>query len=238
MNRMLDRITDTILTLVSLGGPVVMILLLMSMVALTVVLAKAWEMRGITEASFRAVEETVSGWVRGHAAEATRQLRTLTGPLAELTALAADGMIRQQNADSLRNLLEAFGRARSGELRRYLRILEATGQIAPLLGLFGTILGMIDVFQVLQGAGSHVDPGQLAGGIWVALLTTAVGIGVAIPSILALYWFEGRIGRLEHVMEEQVARVLANPPGTPSASGGRAETDPRAAKTGGLGYAH
>ena len=57
------------------------------------------------------------------------------------------------------------------------RLLDTIGQTAPLLGLFGTVLGMIDAFQALQEAGQAVDPSLLAGGIWVALLTTAAGAG-------------------------------------------------------------
>jgi biopolymer transport protein ExbB len=66
-------------------------------------------------------------------------------------------------------------------------------QVAPLLGLFGTVLGMIEAFQGLQQAGAAVDPSALAGGIWVALLTTAVGLVVAMPASLLLTWFDGRI---------------------------------------------
>ena len=73
------------------------------------------------------------------------------------------------------------------------RILDNIAQIAPLLGLFGTVLGMIDAFQALQAAGSAVDPAALAGGIWVALLTTAAGLAVAMPTSLALSWLESRV---------------------------------------------
>ena len=67
--------------------------------------------------------------------------------------------------------------------------------MAPLLGLFGTVLGMIDAFRALQAAGDAVDPSVLAGGIWVALLTTAAGLGVAMPTSLALTFFESRAAR-------------------------------------------
>ena len=61
-----------------------------------------------------------------------------------------------------------------------------------MLGLFGTVLGMIAAFQALQEAGASVDPSALAGGIWVALLTTAGGLAIAMPTSLALSWFESR----------------------------------------------
>ena len=89
-----------------------------------------------------------------------------------------------------------------------MRIIEATSQLAPLLGLFGTVIGMIEAFQTLQSAGSDADPAALAGGIWVALLTTAVGLAVAIPAAFMLYWFEGRIDRERSRIEIALTRLL------------------------------
>ena len=79
------------------------------------------------------------------------------------------------------------------QLQKGFKALEAIAQIAPLLGLFGTVIGMIDAFKNLQSAGNAVDPSILAGGIWVALLTTAVGLAVAIPVSLILTFFETRV---------------------------------------------
>ena len=76
------------------------------------------------------------------------------------------------------------------KLERGFRLLDTVAQLAPLLGLFGTVLGMIEAFQALQDAGSSVDPSLLAGGIWVALLTTAA---VAMPTSIVLSWFESRM---------------------------------------------
>ena len=73
-----------------------------------------------------------------------------------------------------------------------LRVLEVIATVAPLLGLFGTVLGMIEAFRAMEAAGSQVDPSALSGGIWQALLTTAVGLGVAIPVSLIHSYFERR----------------------------------------------
>jgi hypothetical protein len=77
-------------------------------------------------------------------------------------------------------------------VERGFRLLDSIAQIAPLLGLFGTVLGMIAAFQALQASGQSVDPAALAGGIWVALLTTAGGLAIAMPTSLALTWLESR----------------------------------------------
>jgi biopolymer transport protein ExbB len=90
---------------------------------------------------------------------------------------------------------------------RRLPILASIASIAPLLGLFGTVLGMIEVFQRLAALGGRADVALLSGGIWVALLTTAFGLFVAIPSLLAHHYFLRLVnGRSDH-MELLIARL-------------------------------
>jgi biopolymer transport protein ExbB len=99
-------------------------------------------------------------------------------------------------------------RAELAQAGRGLRGLELAATIGPLLGLLGTVTGMIAAFQALQVAGASADPATLAGGIWEALLTTAAGMAVAIPASIALAWFDGIIDRLRHDLEDAAARVL------------------------------
>jgi len=80
--------------------------------------------------------------------------------------------------------------------------------VAPLLGLFGTVLGMIEAFRKLAEAGNQVNPAILSGGIWEALLTTAVGLAVAIPVVVLCNWFERRVERVGHEMESLVTQVF------------------------------
>ncbi|MDO6806083.1 MotA/TolQ/ExbB proton channel family protein, partial [Wenyingzhuangia sp. 1_MG-2023] len=82
---------------------------------------------------------------------------------------------------ALREETLRLARIEVGKLTQGLRPLEVIANIAPLLGLFGTVLGMIEAFQAMEAAGSKVDPAVLSGGIWQALLTTAGGLAVAIP---------------------------------------------------------
>ena len=94
-------------------------------------------------------------------------------------------------------------------LSRYNRLLELIGLIAPLLGLLGTILGMITAFQALQESGQQADPTVLAGGIWEALLTTALGLIVAIPAIVAFNLIENRMEALREQTISLVGQLLA-----------------------------
>ncbi len=79
------------------------------------------------------------------------------------------------------------------KIQVFLPTLEIISQVSPLIGLLGTVIGMIDSFNELELGGSLVDPSILAGGIWTALLTTAMGLIVAIPALVSHYFFEKRI---------------------------------------------
>ena len=105
-------------------------------------------------------------------------------------------------------------------LRSGLRSLALIASLSPLIGLLGTVLGMINAFQALQDAGNRVDPSILSGGIWVALLTTAAGLIIAIPAAAAHNWMEGVVYRVQRAMEDSVTRVFTIQIGA-AASGGQ-----------------
>ncbi|MEO0762069.1 MAG: MotA/TolQ/ExbB proton channel family protein, partial [Pseudomonadota bacterium] len=92
-----------------------------------------------------------------------------------------------------------------------LRTLDVIATLAPLMGLLGTVLGMISAFQALQASGAAADPSTLAGGIWVALLTTAAGMAVAIPASAALSYFDGVVDRMRLDFEDLASRVFNRP---------------------------
>ncbi|TCM84529.1 MotA/TolQ/ExbB proton channel family protein [Rhodovulum steppense] len=188
-----------------LGGPVVVILAALSVAALAVVLYKLWQFTAAGVGRHRALRDAVAAWDAGDRAGARRALAGTSGYLGPVIAMAMAG-----KADRAR--LEAEAEARFARLERGFRFLDTVAQVSPLLGLFGTVLGMIAAFQALQEAGAQVDPSILAGGIWVALLTTAVGLAVAMPTALMLSWFEGRIDA-ERVLAGQAIHTVLAPAG-------------------------
>ena len=109
--------------------------------------------------------------------------------------------------EGIKNLMEESG---SLEFRRMSRFVEGVGTVAaisPLLGLLGTVTGMIRVFQeVASSAEPHI--GQLAGGIWEALITTGAGLTVAIPAYLAYRWLQGLVEERVHVLQERSVEIL------------------------------
>ncbi len=82
--------------------------------------------------------------------------------------------------------------------------------IAPLLGLLGTVFGMIEAFQQMESAGKNVDPSILSGGIWEALLTTAAGLSVAIPVVVFENYFRSLVDRFKGNVEGAVTKVLTS----------------------------
>jgi biopolymer transport protein ExbB len=143
---------------------------------------------------------------RGETAHVENQLTNAKDYLSQLALIA----IRSGDAKDARHRLEAEAEQSFLQLERGLRALDILAQMAPLLGLFGTVLGMIEAFQALQGAGSQVDPSILAGGIWVALLTTAAGLAVAMPVSIGLAWLESQLER-ERAMAERVISAIGTP---------------------------
>jgi biopolymer transport protein ExbB len=106
--------------------------------------------------------------------------------------------------------MEDRGRYEAVRLERYVDMVGTIAQLEPLLGLLGTVTGMIKVFQVVQATSQHgaVDPGQLASGIWEALITTAAGLIIGIPTLIAHRYLHSRVGRLTLEMEQGATRVL------------------------------
>ena len=199
---------DNVQALVAAGGPVVMVLLGMSIMALTIVLVKMWQFHAAAIGKTRAVAQAVSLHRSGRTDDALAVLRTAPGVMASVVGCALRGIGGQVPDAEVREEVMRLGTDMLERLRSWLRPLEVIAALAPLLGQFGTVLGMIEAFQQLEQAGSQVDPSILSGGIWQALLTTAVGLGVAMPVVVALNWLERRVDRLAHEMDTTVTQVF------------------------------
>ena len=191
------------------GGPVLIILLLMSIIGIATVLLKVWQFSCIGAIHNTALESALDDWRQGKESEARDRLHNIDKPIAKIVRHAMQ--LLRQSSHNVELAREETIRLASIELqhsRQYLRILEVIATLSPLLGLFGTVIGMIDAFQQLESAGSAVDPSILSGGIWVALLTTAAGLAVAIPSIILLNYLEGIAEKYKAEMEDSITRVF------------------------------
>ncbi len=194
--------------LFDLGGPVVAILIVLSVIALAMILLKVWQFGRLGVGSSVDVSGALTAWESGEWPEARALAEAARGPTAHLLASAMRALALSTPEGAVREDAQRLAARELASFRTYLRPLDMISQTAPLLGLFGTVLGMIEAFRQLQSAGSQVDPSTLAGGIWVALLTTAVGLAVAMPVSMAVSWFEARIAREHAAMEDAVTALL------------------------------
>jgi biopolymer transport protein ExbB len=195
--------------LYKLIGPVGYILILLSIIAAVIILAKlvTFSRAGLGRTA------TANEFLRLMAernANAVRVLEASSAPMSRILLLGAQ--LAAQDAPLARIEADVRDAATTYLLRlsRFNRTLEVIGLVAPLLGLLGTILGMIQAFKVLQDAGAQGDPALLAGGIWEALLTTALGLAVAIPAIVAFNLIENRIDNFRQQASVILSRFLAS----------------------------
>lgn len=198
----------SLLEWLEIGGPVVAILLLMSLVSLSISIYKILQFLNLGIGR------------QGHVAQALELARNndTQGALALLnqSSRLADSMVaftlqaqsKHLPSEMVREEVARIALNRIEQLRSHLRTLEIISAMAPLLGLFGTVIGMIMAFQQLESSASQINPALLSGGIWQALLTTAVGLAVAMPTAVALNYFERRIERFSHTLNDWMTQLF------------------------------
>jgi biopolymer transport protein ExbB len=192
------------------GGPAIWAIAALSVITVALILWKVWRLAQMGAWSGgSATGEAVALWGKGQHDAALAQVSgraSLRARLAHaaMTARSDDAFTEAQAREETTRV----ARSLLAEARIGLRALELIAAIAPLLGLLGTVLGMIAAFQALQAAGTRADPAALAGGIWEALLTTAAGMAVAIPASMALTWCESVVDRVQADMEDAAVRIF------------------------------
>ncbi len=180
------------LEFIGAGGPVLYLLVGVSVVTLALILAKTLQF-----SSARLGERSKKGALARVRAATQRAVETL---------------------HEEKQIERAGIRAARRELRPLeggLGMLGLIAMLSPLIGLLGTVVGMIDAFRALSEAGSSVDPSLLSAGIWVALLTTAAGLIVAIPATVAHGWFESRLTRFADLAEQAIGEIAEARQDTP-----------------------
>ncbi len=182
----------------------------MSIIALSIILLKVWQFVTTKPETLGNLHAALSMWRKGDCQQAMEQIdRTLFS--GEVVEVAMQGLTQNQMEESvLREELDRVASAKLNDLRTLLPALDAIGTLAPLLGLLGTVLGMIEAFQGMEAAGTQVDPSVLSRGIWQALITTALGLSVAIPSLIAFNWMDRKIQRVATQMSDLVTQVFTH----------------------------
>lgn len=188
------------------GGWLMVPILLCSILSLGIILERAWSLRR-RKVLPHGISEQVRKWAKEQELEHAH-IETLrrNSPLGRVLAAALDN--RNRAREVVKEAVEDTGRHVVHDLERFLNTLGTIAGIAPLLGLLGTVIGMIKVFSaiMIHGVG---DPAQLAGGISEALITTAAGLTVAIPSFFFYRYFRGQVRAYVVGMEQQALSLIA-----------------------------
>lgn len=193
------------LELVKAGGWLMLPIIACSVIALAIIVERLWSLQ-IRRVLPKHLVAKVWRWEKVNQLN-DENLRDLQASSPLGTILTAGILNRLQNRDIMKESIEDTGRHVVHELERYLNSLGTIAAITPLLGLLGTVIGMIKVFATIttQGVG---DPGALAGGISEALITTAAGMSVAIPTLMFYRYFRGRVRMLVLRMEQEAMTMI------------------------------
>lgn len=189
------------------AGPFLWPIIACSVVGLALFLDRAWEMYQYRKGHAELVEKIFALATAGKIEEARAVCEARRGPMAAVlgTFLRTMGLPREERDQ----ILAVSGSRELRRIERGLRGLGVIARISPLLGLLGTVVGLVEAFLAVSTMQGPPDPSVLASGIWQALLTTVAGLMVAIPAILSHEWLQSRLDELAFAMEEAVAELLA-----------------------------
>jgi len=184
----------------SKGGVLVGPILFCSVVALAIFLERLIRFARVRIRGYGLVEKIARHVKNGEDHQACELAGTNNTPMGRILAQAME--VKDQDRETLETVIVHSTDGEVRELSRYLQALATIGSIAPLLGLLGTVLGMIKAFMVIQEMGGKVNAAVLAGGIWEAMLTTALGLAVALPTMVAHSYLVSRVDRYEAQLQD------------------------------------
>jgi len=187
-------------SLLELGGPVVAVLMIISVFGFAIAIYKFFQFSTLSPGRFKVLHDALDKW-QDSEEQCLAQLEKARLGLGRIMKFGLDHRDREELARQATNFLQPYA--------RYLRPLELIYYLAPVLGLLGTVLGMIEAFRGLESSsGLDKDSTALAGGIWEALLTTAVGLSIAIPFTVVHAWLETRLDNATAQVSDLLTRVM------------------------------
>ena len=189
------------------GGPIILVLAVLSLLSIAVIVIKVmqlWSCRSGTALRESAFELWKSGDKHG----AQKSVAAGKSPADRVTAYAMKALAAGFKGPALESELTRRGNNEMARMNSMIRVLELIAMVSPLLGLLGTVLGMIQSFQELEMAEGAANASVLAGGIWQALLTTAAGLLVAIPAAIAAGLLSARIENAAQMIESAVGELM------------------------------
>ena len=200
-------------TLLTLGGPVVYILIVLSIYASAVIFYKLHIFYKVNFFNNDNLNKSLKLWISKNHNEAYDEISRTNDPQSEVVSFTMYQLLKHKKLtvkldSDIREEILRLSDERISYYSSKLNSLQVIAVIAPLLGLLGTVFGMIEAFQQMELAGKNVDPSILSGGIWEALLTTAAGLSVAIPIVIFESYFRNLVDRFKSNLENAVTKVL------------------------------
>ena len=193
-------------TLIANGGPVIWLILIAAAIAIAVFVERALHCHRAQINSTEFLNGVRNVLKRDNVVEAISICDATPGPVARLVKTAI--LNRDKDRDRLRETVEEAGLAEVPLLEERLNLLATIAQIAPLLGLLGTIVGFMEIFSQLQAAGLYAHFEMLARGIWKALICAGAGLAVAIPAHAGYNYLVSRINKIVQDMERAASEIV------------------------------
>ena len=202
-------------SLLNLGGPIVYVLLALSVYATAIIFYKLHIFYKVNFFKSDRTARSVKKWLEKNHDDAYESINKINDPESEVISFAMYQLLKHKKLtvkleSDIREEIVRLSDERINYYSSNLNSLQVIATIAPLLGLLGTVFGMIEAFQQMEMAGKNVDPSVLSGGIWEALLTTAVGLSVAIPIVVFESYFRNIIENFKNNIESAVTKVLTS----------------------------
>lgn len=189
------------------GGPILAVLAVLSLLSLTVIVVKIIQLAPVRSGS-AARDQAFVDWSKGQRDAAQVSVSKGKSPADRVCSYAMQALIDGFKGPALMAELTRRGNLEFTRMNAWIRVLELIAMISPLLGLLGTVTGMIQSFQELELAQGAANASVLAGGIWQALLTTAAGLLVAIPAAVGASLLSGRAEAGAQSIENAVGRLM------------------------------
>ncbi|MBL7156928.1 MAG: MotA/TolQ/ExbB proton channel family protein [Candidatus Omnitrophica bacterium] len=191
------------------GGPIMGLIILCSIMAFAVFLERMWHLRNAKIDTKKFMQEISAKVKNNKVMEALDMCNITRGPIARI--LKSGIMKYDRHRHDIKEAIENAGIHEVPLLEKNLGVLATIAHITPLLGLLGTVVGMLKAFQVIEEKAMSmvpVNPGDLAGGIWEALITTVAGLSIAIPTYVAYNYLVSRVDNFVLDMEKSATELV------------------------------
>mgnify|MGYP003393834275 FL=1 len=195
--------------LIQKGGPVMYLIMILSVISLGIIIERIYNLNRARIDSQKFMDDIINSLKHNKVIESIEMCNKTPGPIAHI--IKAGILKHDRSKPEIKEAIDEAAQLEIPRMEKHLPILATIAHIAPLLGLLGTVSGMIKAFQVIQNKAATmtpVNPGDLAGGIWESLLATLAGLLVAIPTYVAYNYLVNQVDSLAYDMERSATDLV------------------------------